>query len=182
MSVIDWCNKFRHNVCKALYHTGWRLLQWNNINHSVWYLQSTHYFVWMRISQITLANLLNNVYTKHQHVISNTDFRVLESGKFVHYSDVIKSVLASQITRVPFVCSRFFRRRSKKTPKLRVTALCERNPPMTGGFPSERASNAEEMFPFDDVFMHRFDFKKLLRHIYGWSFISFYNQTYCHWP
>ena len=39
--------------------------------------------------------------------------------------------------------SRLFRRRSKKIPKLRVTGLCEGNPPVIGGFPSQRASNAE---------------------------------------
>ena len=38
-----------------------------------------------------------------------------------------------------------FRRRSKKTSKLRVTGLCEVNPPVTGGFPSQRASNAENV-------------------------------------
>ena len=45
-----------------------------------------------------------------------------------------------------------FRRRSKKTPKLRVTSLCEGNSPVTGEFPTQRASNAEK-FPFDDVIM-----------------------------
>ena len=39
--------------------------------------------------------------------------------------------------------NRSFRRRSKKTPKLRVTGLCEGNSPVTGEFPSQRASNAE---------------------------------------
>ena len=46
--------------------------------------------------------------------------------------------------------NRLFRRRSKKTSKLRAIGLCERNSPMTGEFPAQRASNAE-MFPFDDV-------------------------------
>ena len=36
-----------------------------------------------------------------------------------------------------------FRCRSMKTPKLRVTGLCEGNPPVTVGFPSQRAGNAE---------------------------------------
>ena len=44
------------------------------------------------------------------------------------------------------------RRRSKKTSQLRVTGLCEENPPVTGGFPSRRACNAE-MFQFDYVIM-----------------------------
>ena len=38
---------------------------------------------------------------------------------------------------------RLFKRRSKKTSKLRVTALCEGNSPVTGEFPAQRASNAE---------------------------------------
>ena len=42
--------------------------------------------------------------------------------------------------------NRLFRHRSKKTSKLRVTGLCEGNPPVTGGFPSQRASNAENFF------------------------------------
>ena len=68
-----------------------------------------------------------------------------------------------------------FRRRSKKTSKLRVTGLCEGNSPVTGEFPAQRASNAitglcegnspvtgefpaqrasnAEMFLFDDVIM-----------------------------
>ena len=35
--------------------------------------------------------------------------------------------------------------RSKKTSKLRVTGLCEGNSPVTGEFPSQRASNAENV-------------------------------------
>ena len=38
-----------------------------------------------------------------------------------------------------------FRRRSKKTQKLRVTGLCEGNSPVTGEFPSQRASKAENV-------------------------------------
>ena len=38
--------------------------------------------------------------------------------------------------------NRLFRRRSKKTSKLRVTGLCAGNSPVTGEFPALRASNA----------------------------------------
>ena len=57
-----------------------------------------------------------------------------------HYSDVIMSVSNHQ----PHDClpKRLFRRRSKKTSKLRVTGLCEGNSPVTGEFPAQRASNA----------------------------------------
>ena len=38
-----------------------------------------------------------------------------------------------------------FRRRSKKTSKLRVTGLCVGNSPVTGEFPAQMASNAENI-------------------------------------
>ena len=38
---------------------------------------------------------------------------------------------------------RLFRHRSKKTSKLRVTVICAGNSPVTGEFPVQRASNAE---------------------------------------
>ena len=56
----------------------------------------------------------------------------------IHYSDVIMS--AGWRPKSP--TSRLFRRRPKKTSKFRVNGLCEGNSPVTGGFPSQRASNA----------------------------------------
>ena len=50
--------------------------------------------------------------------------------------------------------NRLFRRRSKKTLKLRVTGLYAGNSTVPGEFPAQMASNAE-MFPFDDVIMSR---------------------------
>ena len=41
--------------------------------------------------------------------------------------------------------NRLFRRRSKKTSKLRVTGLCVGNTPGTGEFPAQMASNAENV-------------------------------------
>ena len=38
-----------------------------------------------------------------------------------------------------------FRRRSKKTPKLRATGLCVGNSPVTGEFPAQKASNVENV-------------------------------------
>ena len=47
----------------------------------------------------------------------------------------------------PHDCSlnRLFRRRSKKTSKLRVTGLCAGDSPVTGEFPTQRACNAEHV-------------------------------------
>ena len=65
------------------------------------------------------------------------------------------STMASQITGVSIVYSAvFFRSRSKKTSKLRVTGLCVGNSPVTGEFPAQMASNAENVsINFDDVIM-----------------------------
>ena len=41
--------------------------------------------------------------------------------------------------------NRLFRRRSNKTSKLRVTGLCAGNSPVTGEFPAQKASNAENV-------------------------------------
>ena len=48
--------------------------------------------------------------------------------------------------------NRLFRRRSRKASTLRVTGLCDGNPPMTGGFP-HKGPVTRKMFPFDDVIM-----------------------------
>ena len=45
--------------------------------------------------------------------------------------------------RLDCLLNRFFRRRSKKTSKLRVIGLCEGNSPVPGEFPAQRVSNAE---------------------------------------
>ena len=47
--------------------------------------------------------------------------------------------------RLDYLFNRLFRRRSRKTSKLRVAGLCEGNSPVTGEFPAQRASNAENV-------------------------------------
>ena len=47
--------------------------------------------------------------------------------------------------RLDCLFDHLFRRRSKKTSKLCITGLCEGNSPVTGEFPSQRASNAENI-------------------------------------
>ena len=63
-----------------------------------------------------------------------------------HYNGVIMSAMASQITSLTIVYLTVNSgRRSKKTSKLRVTGLCAGNSPVTGEFPAQRASNAENV-------------------------------------
>ena len=62
-----------------------------------------------------------------------------------HYSHVIMSAMASQITAVTIVYSIVCWGADKKTSKLRVAGLCEGNSPVTSKFSSQRASNAENV-------------------------------------
>ena len=56
------------------------------------------------------------------------------------------NAMASQITSLTIVYSTVHpRHRSKKTTKLRVTGLCVRSSPVTDEFPTQTASNAENV-------------------------------------
>ena len=58
----------------------------------------------------------------------------------------IVSRMASQITDVSNCLLKcLFRRRSKKTLKPHIAGICEGNPPVTSGFPSQRASDMENV-------------------------------------
>ena len=83
-------------------------------------------------------------------VASSTGLAILtwgsDSSKISHYNDVIMGV--SRVSNhQPHGCvlNRLFRRRSKKTSKLRVAGLCVGNWPGTGEFPAQMASNAENV-------------------------------------
>ena len=64
--------------------------------------------------------------------------------------------MVNQITSpaIFFLLTRLLRRRSKETSKLDCYGRCEGNSPVTGEFHAQRTSKAE-MFPFDDVIVHR---------------------------
>ena len=68
-----------------------------------------------------------------------------------HNSDVMRDLIASYITGVSIVCP--IRRRKKKNIKTPRHWPLHGNLPVTGGFLSQRANNAEKV-PFDDVIMH----------------------------
>ena len=60
-----------------------------------------------------------------------------------HYSHVIMNAMASQITGVSIVCSSACSGADQR--KHGSTGLCEGNPPVTSGFPSQRVSDAENV-------------------------------------
>ena len=55
------------------------------------------------------------------------------------------NTMASQITSLTIIYSTVYLFLSKKTSKLCVTGLCAGNSPVTGEFPGQRASNAENV-------------------------------------
>ena len=70
-----------------------------------------------------------------------------------HYNDVIMSTMTSQITSLTIVYSNVYsRQRSKKTPKPRVTGLCEGIQRWPVNSPHKRPV-MRKMFSFDDVMM-----------------------------
>ena len=54
--------------------------------------------------------------------------------------------------RLDCLLNRLFRRRPKKTSKLRITGFCEGKSPVTSEFPAQRAET-RKIFPFDGVIM-----------------------------
>ena len=64
----------------------------------------------------------------------------------LHYSDVIMSAMASQITGVSIVYSTVFSGTDqRKHQSSALLALCAGNTPVTGEFSAQRASNAEDV-------------------------------------
>ena len=81
-------------------------------------------------------------------VISHECSRKCARCSTVNINDVIMSAMRDGVSNhQPHDCllNGLFRRRSTKTSKLRFTGLCERDSPVTGEFPSQRASNAENI-------------------------------------
>ena len=80
-------------------------------------------------------------YNKGMLLYAWCDMRIW--GRFHYYDDVIISAIASQ-NHQPHNCllNRLFKRRSKKSSKLRVTGFCVGNSPGTGEFPAQMMKNA----------------------------------------
>ena len=74
--------------------------------------------------------------------------------KEIHYIDVVMTTVHGVSNHQPHGCllSRLFRRRTKKTSKLRVTGLCVGNSPGPVTSP-HKGPVTRKMFPFDDVIM-----------------------------
>ena len=74
--------------------------------------------------------------------------------------------------RLDYLLNRLFRRRLKKTSKLRVTGLCEGNSSVTGEFPAQRVNNAENIFIW---WRHHYNHKKTEHK----NTVCIFNEVYC---
>ena len=73
--------------------------------------------------------------------------------KYIHYNDVIMSEIAPQITSLTIVYSSVYSGADQRKLQSSVSlAIVRGNSPVTGEFPTQRASNPE-MFTFDDYIM-----------------------------
>ena len=97
-----------------------------------------YFTIVVNLSSWQYSSILQWVPTRGLQVISAALFH--HDIPQVHHSDVIMSAISNH-RRINCVCNRLFRRRSK----LRINGLCEANPPVTNGFPWQRASNAENV-------------------------------------
>ena len=82
-------------------------------------------------------NYMNNVKTQHLCIPYGRGLPL--QGRHSEHNG------ASKHRRIDCLLNRLFGRRAKKTSKLRVTGLCEGNSPMTGEFPAQMASEAENV-------------------------------------
>ena len=103
---------------------------------SVILISKTYYHVFIKHSPTTLC-----VLSLIAFMIPECIWDVMKTLQWRH------NVRDGVSNHQPHDCllNRLFRRRSEKTSNLRVTGFCEGNSPVTGEFPAQRASNAENV-------------------------------------
>ena len=115
---------------------------------SIWYVKNPYRSLVM--FNYTIQNIYRAATPKSWLLIGCPEMTMgeLHSTSLQWRHNERDSVFKSPASRL-FI-NRLFRRRSKKTPKLRVTGLCEENSLGTGEFP-HKGPVTRKMFPFDDV-------------------------------
>ena len=114
------------------------LLQEQCIFFSATVIAGIHMCMRERVVASLRICVISNIFVPVLKACAGPSVRV---NYWTHNSDVIMSAMASQITDVAILCSRT----DQSTSKLRNTGLCEGDPSVTDGFPSQRASNAENV-------------------------------------
>ena len=82
--------------------------------------------------------------------------------------------------RLDCLLNHMFRRRSKKTAKLCFTGLYEGNSPVTGEFPSQRASNAENVSIRWRHYAICISLSSTLHNFFAWEMITRSHKYWCY--
>ena len=104
--------------------------------------------IWQEAHGFVVGGVFHSVWTYLSHVVLSLCWLKVTANEKYFPCSICISVTHGRdgvSNHQPHHCllNRLFRRRSKKTPKLRVTDVCEENSPVTDEFLSQRASNAE---------------------------------------
>ena len=121
-------------------------IQCENIPFHVYIYQHDWYHIQQRKHETNaLLTLSEERPRPNQYLLLTEDYQSGYGSQW-HYSDIIMGTIASQITSLTIVYATIYSGADKKkTSKLRVTGLCEGNSPVTGEFPAQMASNAENV-------------------------------------
>ena len=94
-----------------------------------------------KISNVFITHFKWNLAVKEADMLNNIQFVLTNSLQWCH--NECNGISNHQ--HLDCLLNRLFRCISKKASKLCVTGLCEGNSPVTGGFPAQRAINAENV-------------------------------------
>ena len=138
-----WRASFVFYIYETSYPTNW-CANWSSWEIAwAWFVKKiSHWFCGYKFGSQFNAHV---VFRKMPWKTSFKDTPSSAAGSHFHYSDVIMSAMVSNHWRLKCLPNRLFRHRSKKISKFSITGICEGNSPMTGEFPAQRASNAENV-------------------------------------
>ena len=102
------------------------------------------YLLWRRLSLAGPVHRMNHEDMGCQMWVKNMICVVSLQMPYCHYSDVIMGTMVSQIISLTIVYSTVYSDADQRKHQS-VTGLCAGNSPVTGEFPAQRASNAENV-------------------------------------
>ena len=100
-----------------------------------------NHITWWQFAPLHCAEFLSRMHTFK--FVRNKKSRCVSGDIHWCYYDVTWTAWRLKSPATPLFVRLFVRVRIKENSKLRVTGLCEENPPITGEFPAQKASNAE---------------------------------------
>ena len=103
---------------------------------------STYKLVIISLKKCTRLEAFEKIFPTQFERINTSAWHVLQQT--LHWRHNGRDSVSNH-RRLDCLLNRLFRRRSTKISKLRVTAICEGSSPVTGEFPSKRASNTENV-------------------------------------